>query len=170
MSDYVIEVKDAQPNVMVRRDESGATIEVEVRREEYTVPPEGTYDLEITGFAKPFEMTSELYGESVKTRVEFAIVAGKGNGHRFTDLYTWTVGPKSNLGKLIGKARGMEIPKGSVDVVELILPRPPIRLTAYVSNSEDRDDQGRPKYARVVLDSVKPLGVKTEGYDPFKAA
>jgi hypothetical protein len=169
MSDYVIEVKDSQPNIMVRRDGSGALYEAETERDSYLVPPAGEYTLRIVGFAKPFEMTSEKYGTSTKTRIEFEIASEKGRGKRFTGLYTWTVGEKANLGKLIRRARGIEIPKGSIDVADLILPVPPIEFVCFVSNSDDLDDAGRPKYADVVLESVKAAGAERPAYDPFAA-
>jgi hypothetical protein len=173
MSDDIIKNNNnVIEDTIVRRAASGERVEELADRRKYKVPPTGQYRLAITGYYKPFAWTSKEYGDSTKTRIEFRIESDYGRGNYLNDMYTWSVGPKSNLGKLIRKARGVEIPEGDVNLFELILPREPIVFDCYVTNSDEKDEHGAPKYARVTLDTVTPAAALAGAgadakYDPF---
>jgi hypothetical protein len=145
MSDDIIKNNNnVIEDTIVRRAASGERVEELADRRKYKVPPTGQYRLAITGYYKPFAWTSKEYGDSTK----------------------------SNLGKLIRKARGVEIPEGDVNLFELILPREPIVFDCYVTNSDEKDEHGAPKYARVTLDTVTPAAALAGAgadakYDPF---
>lgn len=105
---------------MNRRDpQTGNLFQVTPGREEYAVPPQGTYGrFCITGISDTFELVSAKYGPQDKVRVEFEIIKVQDadakylEGRKFTGLYTWTVGPKSNLGALLGALRGKPVQPG----------------------------------------------------------
>lgn len=116
----MLTAKDNQPTPMNRRNpQTGELFQVVPERDEYAVPPAGTYGrFKLTGISDTFDMTSERYGTSTKVRVEFQIMKVQDpenkylEGKRFTELYGWSVGPKSNLGKLFSKLRGTPIQPG----------------------------------------------------------
>lgn len=169
MSEYTI--SNSRPMVIVRRNGAGELVKVEPdQRRDYIVCPAGTFDFEVTGFAEPFTMTSEQYGESTKTRLECAIVGGPGNGKKCLFLYGWSMGPKSHLGKTYRKATGREVPSGEIDMADLLLPPSgePLRFRATVTNSDKLDQYGHPLYADVVSDTVQPVGAERPAYDPFR--
>lgn len=173
MSAYTITVKDTAPNIMVRRSATGELLREESDRSGYIVPPAGEYTLRITSFSEQFEMpVSEQYGGGTKTstRVEFEILSDRGKGKRFTDVFTWSVGEKSNLGQLLRRA-GVAIPTGTIDLAQLLLPESgSVDFVGLVKLSATLDDAGRPKYASVVASSVRKADAAAAAYDPFAAA
>lgn len=112
--------RDTQPTPMNRRNpKTGEIFQVIPGRDEYAVPPQGTYGrFKLTGISDTFELVSPKYGPQDKVRLEFEILKVQDaeskylEGRRFTGLYTWTVGPKSNLGALLGALRGKPIQPG----------------------------------------------------------
>ncbi|MCA9877830.1 MAG: hypothetical protein KC442_08610 [Thermomicrobiales bacterium] len=116
----MLTAKDNQPTAMNRRDpQTGGLVQVMPGRDEYAVPPQGTYGrFKLTGISDTFEMVSPKYGLQTKARLEFQILKVQDTeskyleGRRFTGLYTWTVGQKSNLGALLGALRGQPIQPG----------------------------------------------------------
>lgn len=145
-----------------RNQATGKLFQVTPERDEYAVPPRGTYGrFRLTGISDTFELTSEQYGLSVNVRLEFEIVKVQDaeskylEGRKFTALYTWTVGPRSNLGGLIGALRGHEIQSGeNVNPDEFI-------DTEFVTTTTMRTSRdGSKEYA----------GVATEGISRNKTA
>jgi len=147
---------------MVRKDAAGNVIEVEAKREDYTVPPSGQYKLEITGFAKPFQMPRNAEyggGEQTMTRLEFTIRSDKGNGRMFSQMVGLSFGPKSKLGGIFGAARGKAISAGeNIDMVDML----GLLFSSFVSHDKSKtgsvkvDDMGKPLYASVVIDTITP--------------
>lgn len=111
---------------MWRRDPKGNLVKIaEPDPSDYITPPDGTKArFRLSGISEEFEMDSQFNDKpDTKIRVEFELVKVSNASlkyleeKRFTDLYNWTVGPKSNLGKLIGRLRGWEIERGEdVDI------------------------------------------------------
>lgn len=116
---------DTTPTSMFRLGANGELTKVEPNRDDYVTPPRGTRArIELSGISETFLMDSQFSpGEQVeKVRLEWRIVKGQGNaakmyqGKCFSELYTWKIGPKSNLGKLIGALRGTPVKPGeSID-------------------------------------------------------
>lgn len=150
-------------NVMLRKNEKGDLYQTESERSDYTAPPEGEYELEITAFAEPFEMPkAEEYGGGMqtKTRLEFTVLSGKGKGKKFAPMYTWTVGAKSTLGQLIAKLRGAPVAPGEdFDIADLI----GTKFKAYVNHAINKksgqkslDNTGKP-YPEITIPTIKLL-------------
>lgn len=157
-------------NVMVRKTEKGDLFQTESERSDYTTPPEGEYDLEITAFAEPFEMPkAEQFGGGMqtKTRLEFTIVSGKGKGKKFAPMYTWSVGSKATLGQLIAKIKGGFVAPGEdFDIGSLI----GVKLRAYVNHALGQDgrvklDQAGKPYPELSVKTVRVLGGDKPGAD-----
>lgn len=144
---------------MWRRDAAGELVKVERQGDEYQTPPRGTRArLQLSGISEVFEMTSQYSDAPVeKIRVEFLIEKGTGNaakmleGKRFTEMMTWTVGPKSTLGKLLGALRGRDVTPG-----EQVNPDDFIgtSFVATVAVSEDG------KWGKVVPDAIEAGSVR----------
>jgi hypothetical protein len=124
----------------------------------------GTYDLEITGFQKPFEMprpakfrTADNSEMVTKTRLEFTVLNAPQQGATFYCMYTLALGDTANLGKLIRLATQTKIPQrwSLANVLGLT-------FRAYVRHSKDENGQiktgkdGNP-FPDVVLDTIEPL-------------
>jgi hypothetical protein len=134
----------------------------------YIVPPKGEYQFQITGYAEPFEMPRAVeYGGGMQTmtRVELTITEGKGKGRMFDQLWGCTIGPKSNLGKFL---RAMKVPvaaneNGEFDLDNII----GYIGSGYVTASDAVDNQGKPRYARLAIDTVEGISPpkRTYSYD-----
>ena len=157
-----IERTENDYSTILHRLVGGKIVVEEMQRNLYGVPKDGEYTLEITGIAEPFEMTSELYGTQAKTRVEYTIRGGKGDGRMFTDLYTWSLGAKSNLGKIATAALGGVAPNVGQFELENLLGK---QVKAYVTQSERLDDNGKPLFAKVTIDTVKPVAAADDDED-----
>lgn len=146
------------------------------QRNLYMVPPKGEYEWEITGYALPFEMKKSAQfikpGESeyaTKTRLEVTITSGKGVGKMFTEMYGFSIGPRSTLGKLL-RALNVSLAPDPVtrewDLDRVI----GYKGKSYVTHGMDAsgavklDDQGKPKYANIVIDTVEALGAPENPY------
>lgn len=150
----------------------GALVQEESEREWYMVPPKAEYEFEITGYAVPFEMkVSEEYGggTQTKTRLEFTIKGGKGDGKRFTDMFTFSIGPKSNLGALLRRLNVSLDPDPETrqwDLDRVI----GYKGKGYVTHGADKlgvvklDEKNKPKYAKLVLDTVEAVAAPTTAY------
>lgn len=133
----------------------------------YMVPPKGEYQFEITGYAPPFQMKKDpkyvKEGESefqTMTRVEFTITEGKGKGHMFTQLWGFSVGEKSNLGKFL-KAMNIPVPSvGKWDLDNIV----GYVGTGYVTPSDTLGTDGKAKYARLSLDTVSGVSAPEKPY------
>jgi hypothetical protein len=145
----------------------------ESQRTIYRVPPKGEYDWTITGYALPFKMRKSPQfikeGESEfaeKTRLEFTIDGGPGNGRMFTEMYGWALGPRAALGKLL-RALAVDLGRTPFDMDFVI----GYRGHSYVGHATDAagavklDDQGKPAYAQVVIDDrFRPIGAPEQSY------
>lgn len=113
---------------MWRRARNGELIHVEPDTSEYQTPPDGLRArFRLSGISDTFELPDRFSDDptAMKTslRVEFEIAKAAGNiganlnGKRFTGLYTASVHPRSNLGRLLGRLRGRAIEPGeTVDI------------------------------------------------------
>lgn len=130
----------------------------------YIVPPKGEYQFEVTGYALPFEMPKSAdYGGGMQTmtRVEFTIVDGKGKGKMFTQLWGFTIGEKSNLGKFCRRMKiPMPNPGETWDLDNMI----GYVGTGYVTPGDDVGTDGKPKYAKLSLDTVEGVSAPERGY------
>ncbi len=150
---------------MYRRDGRGDIVEVMPDRDEYVTPPRGMRArLQLSGISDVFEMTTKFSDTPVsKVRVEYMVEKGTSNagktmeGKRFTELQTWTIGPKSNLGMLIGALRSE-----GVRVGEEINPDDYIG-TSFVATVTTSDDG---KWARVVPDAIEEGSVRLPASAP----
>lgn len=157
-----MEVKQ-QASVMIRK--VGDKLVKETRAGNiYVVPPKGEYQFEVTGYALPFEMPkSEEYGGGTQTmtRVEFTIIDGKGAGKMFDQMWGFSNGPKSNLGRFL---RAMKVDltpiDGSWDLDRMI----GYTGSGYVTPSDNLGDDGKPKYARLSLDTVEGIAAPERAY------
>jgi hypothetical protein len=142
---------------MWRRDDAGNLEQVEPEPNEYENPARGTRGrIRLNGISDEFEMPnkfSEEPGAMVKkVRVEFEVIKASGKnasatGMRFTDLYTMSIHPKSNLGKLLGTLRGRDIVPGeTVDIDSFI-------GTNFVAMTRLSDDG---LYAGVSPEAIEP--------------
>lgn len=141
-----------------RNPATGELFQVTPERDEYAVPPRGTYGrFKLTGISDTFELTSQQYGTSTNVRLEFEILKVQDpaskylEGRKFTALYTWTVGPKSNLGGLLGALRGQDIQPGEdVDPDDFIGTEFVTMTTLRVSGD------GQKQYAGVSAEGITP--------------
>lgn len=169
VSEYTYTAKDTTPSIMVRKDAAGNIVKAESKREDYSVPPAGQFDLEITGFAEPFQMARAAEfggGEQTMTRLEFLIHGPKGAGRKFTQMVGLSFGPKSKLGGIYGGARGKPIDKGEeIDMINMI----GLRFSSFVAHDKNQsgavkvDAEGKPLYASVVIDTIVPKAGATAG-------
>jgi hypothetical protein len=134
----------------------------------YIVPPKGEYEFMITGYALPFIVNKKPEhckpGEPTtvaKTRVEFTIIGGKGDGRMFTQYWTYSINDRATLGKFLRKMNVDLTPDkdGNWDLDRMI----GYTGTGYITPSETLDEQGKPKYPNLAIDSV-------EGKSPPKQA
>jgi hypothetical protein len=155
---------------------SGKLVVEDGQRNLYIVPPKGEYEWEITGYALPFEMKKSAQfikpGESeyaTKTRLEITITSGKGAGKMFTEMFGFSIGPRSTLGKLL-RALNVSLEPDAVtrqwDLDRVI----GYKGKSYVTHGQDAtgavklDDQGKPKYTSIVIDTVEALGAPERPY------
>lgn len=144
---------------MFRRNAAGQIVEVMPEQDEYQTPAKGSRArVELSGISDTFEMTTQFSDTPVtKVRVEYRIVKGANNtgklaeGKRFTEIHTWTIGPKSNLGRLIGALRGAAVAPG-----EAINPDDFIGTT-FVTTISTTDDG---KWGKVSPDAIEAGSVK----------
>lgn len=140
-------------------------IQESAQRNLYVVPPKGEYEFQITGYALPFEMAkAEQYGGGTQTmtRIEFTITEGKGKGKMWTELFGFSIGEKANLGKLLRKLK-VDLAadaNGKWDLDRAI----GYTGRGYVVPSDKLDDEGKPKYARLSLDTVEPVSAPAQAY------
>ena len=140
-------------------------VQEEGQRNLYIVPPKGEYVFTITGYALPFELAkAEQYGGGMQkmTRLEFTITEGKGAGRMWTEMFGFSIGPKSNLGNLLRRLNVDLTPddSGTWDLDRAV----GYRGKGYVVPSDKLDDAGKPKYARLSIATVEPLGAPERAY------
>lgn len=150
---------------MWRRDpESGELYQDEPEPNDYGIPPRGTRGrIRLSGISDVFEMPNKFSDEPgamvKKVRVEFEVIKATGknasaNGMLFTDLYTMSIHPKSNLGKLLGTLREREIQPGeAVDIDAFI-------GTDFVAMTRLSDDG---LYAGVSPEAIEPDSIRLYG-------
>ena len=133
----------------------------------YIVPPKGEYEFDITGYALPFEIKRDQQymkeGDSeyqTMTRIEFTITSGKGAGKMFDQMWGLKIGPKSNLGRCC-QAMNIPIPKtGNFDLDSII----GYGGKGYVIPGETLGDDGKPRYAKLSLDTVEGTHAPERAY------
>jgi hypothetical protein len=125
----------------------------------YIIPPKGECDWMITGYQLPFKMKKAPQhikeGESEyaeKTRLEFTVEGGPGDGRMFRVLYGFALGPRATLGKFC-RALGVEL-GDSFDLDNLI----GYRGHSFAGPATDAtgnvllDDNKKPAYASISMD------------------
>lgn len=144
---------------MLRRDAAGRLAMVEPEGGEYATPLRGSRGrLELSGISEVFEMTSQFKPDPVeKIRVEYRMAKGANasarqvEGMRFTEIMTWTMGPKSSLGRLVGALRGAPVQPGErIDPDDYI-------GTTFVCTTTTSDDG---KWGRVNPDAIEAGSVR----------
>jgi hypothetical protein len=157
-----IDVKQQQ-SLMIRLV-GDKLVKEEAAQNLYIVPPKGEYQFQVTGYALPFEMPkSEDYGGGTQTmtRVEFTITEGKGKGKLFTQLWGFSIGPKSNLGRFCRLMKMDLTPaNGSWDLDNMI----GYTGSGYLTPSETLGDDGKPKYTKLSLDTVEGISAPEKVY------
>lgn len=157
-----IETKQQQ-SVMIRKV-GDKLVKEEAVQNLYIVPPKGEYQFEVTGYALPFEMPkAEEFGGGTQamTRVEFTIADGKGKGKMFTQLWGFSIGPKSNLGRFCRLMKMDLTPaNGSWDLDNMI----GYTGSGYLTPSETLGDDGKPKYVKLSLDTVEGVSAPERSY------
>jgi hypothetical protein len=129
---------------------------------DYVTPPDGTKArIRLAGISETFEMDNQFEpdkGPTTNLRVEFQIMKparsdlGYLTGKRFTALYTFTVGPRSNLGKLLGRLRGRDIEPGEQEVpLDLFIGTEFVAMTGLTSNGN---------WARISPDAIERDKIK----------
>lgn len=113
----VIEQKTEYDRTIHRLSKNGI-VDVEVGADDYIEPRDGEKRLMVSGYSDAFEMTGQ-FGTQQKLRVEFRIEEGVEKGGRFASLFTLSVHPKSNLGKVLVAAGKAPI-EGSVDIEDYL--------------------------------------------------
>lgn len=170
MSAYTI-TRTSTPTIWVRKDAKGNVVTHEQTQDErmaHIVPPRrGEFRLKVVSFAEPFEMPrAEQFGGGVQqmTRLELEIQNGPGKGKVCTLLCGWSIGPRSNLGKVYAAATGKAVEKaGEYDVIDLLGGE----FSAYLMPSEKLDDDGNPRGTNCSWDTVAAVsdGVAGESGD-----
>jgi hypothetical protein len=146
----------------------------------YIIPPKGECDWTITGYQLPFKMKKAPQhikeGESEyaeKTRLEFTVDGGPGDGRMFRVLYGFALGPRATLGKFC-RALGVEL-GDSFDLDNLI----GYRGHSFAGPATDAtgnvllDDNKKPAYANILVDDrfhvisppEKPYFIDLSGVD-----
>lgn len=129
-----------------------------------TVPPRGEYTLKVVAFAEPFEHTSEKWGVKTKTRLKLQIQGGPGDGRYFSTMVGWSIGPNSNLGRVYRAVTGKEVDRGGEYNVTEILNG---TFSAYVTGSDELNEEGKPRYANVSWDTVSAVGGSAANTDDW---
>lgn len=159
MSDRTLKAKDNEPTPMWRRNPAtGKLFTIVPEQTEYCTPSKGMRGrFQLTGISDVFTLTSAQYGESQKVRLEFLIekVSDASNkyleGKRFTELYGWSIGPKSYLGQLLGALRDRPIPRG-----EELNPDDFIDTSFVTSTTLSYSADGQKSYPGVSRDAIDP--------------
>lgn len=148
------------------------------RKEAHVVPPTGMYKLRCTGFSEPWTEENQFVEpdkvtgkrpEITKTHLEMEIIDGDGKGARFMwNFVTFKVAfgkTFSNMGAIIAASKfaGEKPPKGTEFYRDDVIG---CEFMATVKASEDRDENGHPKYAKVVGDTITTIST-SETYNPF---
>jgi hypothetical protein len=144
-------------------------VQEESQRNLYVVPPKGEYVFAITGYALPFQMAiGEQYRKAdgpthqTMTRLELTIAEGKGAGKMFTVMLGFSLGPKSNLGRLL---RQMNVDLSPDENNKWDLDRAiGYRGKGYVVPSDTLDDDKKPKYAKISIETVEPVSAPEQTY------
>lgn len=167
---------------MYKRGKNGTVSLVDVDRSAHIIPAVGGKGrFELTGISEPFDLPNK-FGDNPDemkkmVRLEFRVIKGSDNGTKmqegkfFTCLYGYSVGPKSNLGKLLSAIRGDEIKPGeSISLDDFI-------GTSFVTKTlgqvQDKTKFSRLSDEAIDADSVKwpeaaASGEDGEDGDPFE--
>lgn len=165
----VLTVSSGAVTPMWRRDGRGILEMVEPDGGEYATPMKGSRGrIELSGISDTFEMESQYSDTPVtKVRVEYRMLKPGNNsarqveGKRFTEIMTWTMGPKSTLGKMIGTLRGSPVAAGeAINVDDFI-------GTTFVCTTTTSDDG---KWGKVNPDSIEPDSIQLYGGRAVAAA
>lgn len=151
--------KDNEPTPMWRRNPAtGELFSIIPQQDEYCTPAKGTRGrFKLTGISDVFTLTSAQYGESDKVRLEFQVLKVSDasqkflEGKRFTELYGWSIGPKSYLGQLLGELRGRPVQRG-----ETIDPDSYIDTEFVTSTTLSFSADGQKSYPGVSRDAIDP--------------
>lgn len=160
-SKYAMTAKEAQPTIWVMRNDKGEIVEHEQTQDERTalqIPPKGEYRLRLKAFAEPFEMPrSPEFGGGMQTmtRLLLEVAAGPAQGKRTTLLCSWSIGPRSNLGKVFKATTGQVVENGvEYDPVDMLEGE----FTAYLQPSKNLNEDGKPKGTDCSWDTVSAVG------------
>jgi hypothetical protein len=158
-------------------DVNGDPVFEMTERTAYIVPPRGEYTLMVTGFSRPWEeeKKKEYQKEgqnpmTTKTHLELEIVEGRGKGKRFLwsfQTFSLSCGENpANIARIYmaGVLNGEKIPRGKQAFFEEIFGKP---FISYVVPSDATDDKGKPRYATLSKDTIKPISVVDDEDDPF---
>lgn len=159
VSQYAIEAK-GQTTTWVKKNANGELVTTEQTQDEraaqIVIPKRGEYRLRVAAFAEPFELArSEQYGGGMQkmTRLLLTLVGGPGDGKQTTLLAGWSIGSKSNLGKVFSATTGKApAPSGMNDPVEMLNKE----FIAFLAPSDALDDAGNPRYTVISWDTVAP--------------
>lgn len=168
VSQYAIEAK-GQATVWVSRNENGELATHEQTQDEralqVVVPRRGEYRLKLAAFCEPFEMErSEKFGggKQMMSRLLLTIVGGPGDGKQTTLLAGWSIGARSNLGKIFSATTGKEPATNGVnDPVDMLNGE----FVAFLAPSDALNEHGNPKYTTISWDTVAPV-TAAAGDDP----
>lgn len=161
-NDYVRKVGDEIVEVEQTKDEWMACV----------VPPPGQYRLRITGFAVPFQTPNKYKGQVdkngrmderdflMKTKLDLVIVGGPGDGKHVLIWAPWPsrMTPGTNIGRVFFAATGYD-PDGTQDMYDPV-DMLGCEFLAFVQGSEGLNEQGKPKTAVMLWESVKPVSAE----------
>lgn len=167
------------PDKMFRgqTDSNGEPIWDDVDNESYVVPPTGEYHLKLIGFSETFDDEIPVKYQktggpttSKKTSVELEIASGRGQGRRFLwNFISFSLGMGKNpshLGRVYraGVLNGGEPPRGQQLLFDDLIG---CEFQAFVQASDMVDEEGKPAYATLAKETIRPQNVAGKDYDPF---
>jgi len=130
----------------------------------YIVPPKGEYKFMITGYAEPFEMPkAQEYGGGTQmmTRVELTIIDGPGKGKMLDQMWGFSIGEKSNLGKFLRKMNvDLSLRNGTFDLDRII----GHTGSGYITPGTAIGDDGKPKYPALAIETVEGIAAPAKEY------
>lgn len=146
-------------------------VEVEQTKDEWmacVVPPPGQYRCRIAGFAVPFQVRNTYKGQLnksgqvddreflMKTKLDLVIVGGPGDGKHVLIWAPWPnrMTPGTNIGRVFFAATGYspDDKQDTWDPVDML----DCEFLGFIQGSETLNDQGKPKTAVMVWETVKP--------------
>jgi hypothetical protein len=115
---FIIEQKTEYDRTIHRLTKNGV-VDIEVGPDDYVEPADGEKLLMISGYSDSFPLEGK-FGLQTKIRLECRIEEGQDKGGRFASIFTVSVNPKSNLGKVLAAANGAPIDAPKVDIEDFL--------------------------------------------------